>query len=42
MSPSIRTKFMGILALQIVAIALVGWQGIAGMGCNEREDQVDP
>lgn len=31
MSPSIRTKFMGILALQIVAIALVGWQGIAGM-----------
>ena len=31
MNPSIRTKFMGILALLIVAMALVGWQGIAGI-----------
>lgn len=32
MTVSIRTKFMGILALQMIAVALVGWVGIAGMG----------
>ena len=32
MNVSIRTKFMGILALQMIAVALVGWLGIAGMG----------
>lgn len=32
MALSIRSKFMGILALQLVAVALVGWLGIAGMG----------
>ena len=32
MNVSIRTKFMGILALQMIAMALVGWLGIAGMG----------
>jgi hypothetical protein len=32
MHVSIRTKFMGILALQMIAVALVGWLGIAGMG----------
>ncbi len=32
MTVSIRTKFMGIVALQMIAVALVGWVGIAGMG----------
>jgi signal transduction histidine kinase len=32
MNPSIRTKFMGFLALQMIAMVVVGWQGIAGMG----------
>ena len=32
MNPSIRTKFMGIVGLQMIAMVVVGWQGIAGMG----------
>lgn len=32
MNLSIRIKIMGILALQMIAMALMGWQGITGMG----------
>jgi signal transduction histidine kinase len=32
MNLSIRIKIIGILALQMIAMALMGWQGIAGMG----------
>ena len=31
MNPSIHVKLMGILVLQLIAIVLVGWLGIAGM-----------
>ncbi len=31
MNPSVRIKFMGLLVLQMVALAVVGWQGLTGL-----------